>query len=69
MKIPESIKEVQTLFIKNKINITQTQSNLYLLRTLYIIQIINKIKALFSNKKNKNIRFRMWAWLQFLHYE
>ena len=51
MKIPESIKEVQTLFIKNKINITQTQSNLYLLRTLQIIQIINKIKALFPNKK------------------
>lgn len=48
MKIPESIKEVQTLFIKNKINITQTQSNLYLLRTL---QIIKKIKVLFPNKK------------------
>jgi len=48
MKIPESTKEVQHFFIKNKINITQTQSNLYLLRTL---QIINKIKALFPNKK------------------
>ena len=48
MKIPESIKEVQTLFIKNKINITQTQSNLYLLRTLLII---NKIKPLLRNEK------------------
>lgn len=48
MKIPESIKEVQTFFIKNKINLTQAQSNLYLSRTL---RIINKIKALFPNKK------------------
>jgi ubiquinone/menaquinone biosynthesis C-methylase UbiE len=48
MKIPESIKEVQRFFIKNKIGTRQTRSNLYLLRTLLII---NKVKPLLRNKK------------------
>jgi len=46
MKISKSIKEIQTLFIKNKINTKQTRSNLYLLRTL---QIIEKVKTLYPS--------------------
>src|SRR4030065_1236889 len=45
MKIPKLIKQTQTLFLKNNINVIQTRSNLYLLRTL---QIINKINGLYK---------------------
>jgi ubiquinone/menaquinone biosynthesis C-methylase UbiE len=48
MKISKSIKEVQHFFIKNKIATIQTRSNLYLFRTLLII---NKVKPLLRNKK------------------
>jgi len=48
MKIPESIKEVQHFFIKNNIDPIQTRSNLYLLRTLLIL---NNIKYLLRNER------------------
>jgi ubiquinone/menaquinone biosynthesis C-methylase UbiE len=46
MRIPESLTETQTFFVKNKISIEQTQSNLYLTRTL---QIIDKVKTLYED--------------------